>query len=198
MKENSPIQVPDLLVPVELPAGPFLLRLWRDDDLDAAWAALQDAEIRLWNGTGSGSREDALRMLRGRQDWSAGSHASWAIAEPDTRALLGSLSLHKIDREQGAAEIGYWTVPAARGRGAATWAVDAACRWAFEALQLERIELCHAVENIASARVAERAGFVLEGRRRRSYRYGDGVRHDELFWSRLRSDPAPALHVESP
>jgi RimJ/RimL family protein N-acetyltransferase len=179
--------------PFELPAGPVLLRPWQEDDLEAAWAALQDPDIRLWNGTGSDSREDAVRMLRGRQDWSAGDHASWAIADPDTRALLGSLSLYKIDLDRGAAEIGYWTVPAARGRGTATRAVDAGCRWAFDALGLDRIELYHAAENTPSARVAEKAGFILEGRRRRSYRYGDGVRHDELFWARLRDDPAPDL-----
>lgn len=179
--------------PFELPTGPVLLRPWQDDDIEAAWAALQDPEIRLWNGTGSDSREDAVRMLRGRQDWSAGDHASWAIADPGTRALLGSLSLFKIDYDQGTAEIGYWTVPAARGRGTATSAVDAACRWGFEALGLDRIELYHAAENTASARVAEKAGFILEGRRRCSYRYGDGVRHDELFWSRLCDDPAPGL-----
>ena len=182
-----------LHAPMELLAGRVLLRLWQDDDLDAAWAALQDAEIRLWNGTGSASREDAGRMLHERRDWSVGDHASWVIAAPDTRALLGSLSLHKIDLEQGTAEIGYWTAQAVRGRGVATYAVDAACRWAFDALQLERIELCHAAENASSARVAKKAGFILEGRRRRAYRYGDGVRHDELLWSRLRSDPTPDL-----
>ena len=32
---------------------------------------------------------------------------------------------------------------------------------------------------------------MLEGRLRRSYRYGDGVRHDELLWARLAGDPAP-------
>jgi RimJ/RimL family protein N-acetyltransferase len=149
--------------PFELPAGPVLLRPWRDDDIEAAWAALQDPEIRLWNGTGSASREDAVGMLRGRRDWSTGDHASWAIADPGTRTLLGSLSLFKIDADQGTAEIGYWTVPAARGRGAASHAVDAACRWAFEALGLHRIELCHAAENTASARVAEAPGFPETG-----------------------------------
>jgi RimJ/RimL family protein N-acetyltransferase len=37
-------------------------------------------------------------------------------------------------------------------------------------------------------RVAVKAGFSLEGRLRRSHRYGDGVRHDELLWSRLSDD----------
>ena len=175
--------------PFELPAGAVLLRPWRDSDLDPAWAALQDPEIRRWNDAGSASRDDALGMLRGRQDWSSGRHASWAIADPDTEALLGSVSLFRIDREQQDAEIGYWTTPAARGRGAATASVVAVCRWAFATLPLDRIELRHAVENPASARVAEKAGFTFEGRLRRSYRYGDGVRHDEMLWARLSDDP---------
>jgi RimJ/RimL family protein N-acetyltransferase len=190
----------DLLVPAvqpirpfELSAGPVLLRPWRDDDLDAVWAALQDPEIRLWNGTGSGSRDDALRMLRGRADWSEGDHASWAVVDAATGELLGSVSLHSIDLAQADAEIGYFTVPAARGHGVATLAVDAACRWLFGALPIDRIELAHAVENEGSGRVAAKAGFTLEGRLRRSYRYGDGRKHDELLWSRLSDDPDPAL-----
>ena len=178
--------------PFELPAGPLLLRPWRDDDVDAVWDALQDPEIRLWNGAGSGSREAVAAMLRGRRDWSAGDHASWAVVDAATGALLGSVSLHSIDHEQSDAEIGYWTVPAARGRGVAAGAVVAACRWAFEALGIDRIEICHAVENAGSGRVAEKAGFTCEGRLRRSYRYGDGVKHDELLWSRLSDDPAPS------
>jgi RimJ/RimL family protein N-acetyltransferase len=179
--------------PFELPAGGLLLRPWRDDDLEAVWAALQDPDIRLWNGRGSGSRADVLAMLRRRQDWSEGDHASWAVVDAATGELLGSVSLHSIDPEQTAAEIGYWTAPAARGRGVAARAVDAACRWAFGALPVERIELCHAVENEASARVAARAGFTVEGRLRRSWRYGDGAKHDELLWSRLADDPPPAV-----
>jgi RimJ/RimL family protein N-acetyltransferase len=179
--------------PLELTVGPFLLRAWRDDDLDAAWTALQDPEIRLWNGTGSGSREAARSMLRNRADWSDGDHASWAVVDATTGELLGSVSLHSIDPEQASAEIGYFTVPAARGRGVATLAVDAACRWAFDTLPIDRVELAHAVENEGSGRVAEKAGFHLEGRLRRSYRYGDGRKHDELIWSRLSDDPPPSL-----
>ncbi len=103
------------------------------------------------------------------------------------------MSVHSIKPAQGNAQIGYWTVPAARGRAVAARAVDATCRWSFATVPLERVELCHAVENAASGRVAEKAGFTLEGRLRRSYRYGDGVKHDELLWSRLCDDPPPPL-----
>jgi hypothetical protein len=36
-----------------------------------------------------------------------------------------------------------------------------------------------------------------EGHLRRSYRYGDGVKHDELLWARLSDDPAPDLSTRS-
>ncbi|MGY1690230.1 GNAT family N-acetyltransferase [Geodermatophilus sp. SYSU D01105] len=180
------------MIPDELAAGALRLRPWREDDVPAVFAALQDPACRLWSGAGTVSREDAALMVRVRMDPTLEDRAAWAVVDP-AGALLASVSLHSIDRGQGDAEVGYWTVPAARGRGVAPVAVDAACRWAFPALGIDRVELCHAVENAASARVAEKAGFSLEGRLRRSYRYGDGVEHDELLWARLSGDPPPAL-----
>jgi RimJ/RimL family protein N-acetyltransferase len=115
------------------------------------------------------------------------------VAVDAADVLLGSVSLHSIDRLQNDAEIGYWTAPEARGRNVAAVATDAACRWGFATLPIDRIELCHAVENTASGRVAEKAGFTFEGRLRRSFRYGDGVKHDELLWARLADDAAPEL-----
>jgi RimJ/RimL family protein N-acetyltransferase len=165
-----------------------LLRPWSREDLDALWEALQDPDIRAWNGSGSASPEAALSFIHDRQDWSNGSHASWAISLPDTRTLIGSVSLHRIDRDSANAEIGYWTSAAARGRGAATDGVMTVCRWAFDELRLERIELRHALENHGSARVAQKSGFTQEGHLRRSYRYPDGLLHDELLWARLKHD----------
>ncbi len=188
------------IVPSELSAGLLLLRPWRPDDVDAVWAAMQDPATRLWNGGGVTSRDDAVGLVARRADWSAGEHASWAVVDvrgPVESGVLGSVSVHSIDPVQTDAEIGYWTAPAARGYGVAPVAVDTACRWAFAMLAVDRIELCHAVENTASARVAEKAGFTFEGRLRRSYRYGDGRKHDELLWARLSDDPAPQLSSRS-
>nr|WP_239520391.1 GNAT family protein [Blastococcus saxobsidens] len=167
------------------------MRPWRDDDVDAVVVAQQDPVARLWSGTGGvRSREDAVALLELlRTD---ARRASWAVVDGSTGELLGSVSVHSIDLAQGDAQVGYWTAPPARGRGVAPAAVDAACRWVFSTLDAERIELCHAVENTASARVAEKAGFTQEGRLRRSFRYGDGVKHDELLWARLADDPLPS------
>lgn len=166
-----------------------MLRPWVVADAPAVLAALRDPDIALWNGSSASTLADVEEWIRQRLDRSVGDHASLAIADADDGSVLGSVSLHKIDRVQGDAEIGYWVVPAARGRGLAATAVGQLCGWAFGALPVDRIELLHAVENEASARVAAKAGFTCEGRLRQSYRYGDGVKHDELLWSRLAGDP---------
>jgi RimJ/RimL family protein N-acetyltransferase len=183
--------------PVELTAGALRLRSWSADDADDVLAAMQDPLLRRWNAIPATTHEDAVAFLRRRADWSAGDHASWAVVDAATGGLLGSVSLHSIDRLANEAQIGYWTAPGARGRGVAAVATDAVCRWGFGALPIDRIELCHAVENAASGRVAEKAGFTFEGRLRRSYRYGDGVKHDELLWARLSDDPPPPLSSRS-
>ncbi len=186
----------ETIEPVEIEAGPVRLRPWREDDADAVYAAQQDPDIRMWaGGRGVDTREDAVALLRrltGSED-----RASWAVVDAATGALLGSVSVHSVDEYQAGAQVGYWTAPEARGRGVAAAAVDAACRWVFGALPVERVELCHAVENPASGRVAEKAGFTYEGHLRRSYRYGDGVKRDELIWSRLSDDAAPELSSRS-
>jgi RimJ/RimL family protein N-acetyltransferase len=60
-------------------------------------------------------------------------------------------------------------------------------RWGFDELGLERIELRIDSANAASVRVAERAGYCLEGVLR-SKHFKEGLRTDLGIWSRLRSD----------
>lgn len=174
--------------PVWLRTGPITLRPWTAADASVVLAALRDPEIRLWNGSAVVDLAAAEAWVRERADWRDGDHASLAIGATRELTALGSVSLHQIDLAQGDAEIGYWVAPQHRGLGVAARAVTRMCRWAFAVLPIDRIVLVHAVENDASRRVAGAAGFTLEGRLRKSYRYGDGVKHDELLWSRLRED----------
>ncbi|MEH1017055.1 GNAT family N-acetyltransferase [Micromonospora sp. CPCC 206060] len=175
------------MVPVELSRAKLLLRPWRVDDAHAVLAALRDPEIAQWNPSPGGTDlPGALDWIRRRADWSDGDHASFAVCRPEDGLLLGSVSLHRI--HAGDASIGYWTVPAARGQAVATRAVQVVTAWAFPQFGLHRIELCHAVPNAASCRVAERAGYPAEGTLRESYRYGDGRRYDEHLHARLVTD----------
>ncbi|MDG4818567.1 GNAT family protein [Micromonospora sp. WMMD956] len=172
---------------VRLAAPGVLLRPWRAADAPAVLAALRDPAVATWNPQGDLDEARAREWVRRRADWSAGDHASLAVADPGDTELLGSVSLSGIGG--GHANIGYWTAPAARGRGVATAAVRRLTAWGFAMLGLHRVELFHAVANPASCRVAERAGYPFEGTLRESHRYGDGRRHDEHLHARLATDP---------
>ena len=57
----------------------------------------------------------------------------------------------------------------------------------FGQVGLHRIELLHSTGNAASCRVAEKAGYVLEGTKRRQGLHADGW-HDMHLHARLRDD----------
>jgi RimJ/RimL family protein N-acetyltransferase len=90
--------------------------------------------------------------------------------------------------EEGRGEVGYWLGGRARGRGHATRAVRLICTWGFETLGLERIELQAAVDNPASQRVAERAGFTREAVLRSRWATFGGERHDMVCFGLLADD----------
>ncbi len=71
-------------------------------------------------------------------DWSDGDHATFSVIEAATGRFAGNVSLHKIDREQANAWIGYRVAAWARGRGAATATVADVTVWAFTTLGIER------------------------------------------------------------
>ena len=82
----------------------------------------------------------------------------WAIIVDDRYA--GNVELRH--RSGHVADLGYTAAPWARGRGITSDAVRRVTQWAHES-GIQRVELRAAVHNNASRRVAERAGFTLEG-----------------------------------
>ena len=107
-----------------------------------------------------------------------------ALAITVDGALAGSVDLRIDGRDGHTGEIGYWVGAAVRGRGAASTATRLLSDFGFEALGLRRIELNAAVGNLASCRVAEKAGFELEGVRR-AFRTVGGLPGDFALYSRI-------------
>jgi RimJ/RimL family protein N-acetyltransferase len=177
---------------VEIAAGRLQLRPPSESEAADALAMLLDPDIARWNpGPDRPDLDEVRAWCRRGADWSNGAHATFSALDATTGRLLGNVSLHKIDHDQHDAEIGYRVAPWARGQGVATAGVAAVARWAFAALGLVRIEAFHAVVNVGSCRVAEKAGFLWEGTMRQSFVYGDALRHDEHLHARLASDPDP-------
>ncbi|MEV2240088.1 GNAT family N-acetyltransferase [Micromonospora sp. NPDC049891] len=118
----------------------------------------------------------------------AGGGAAYAVVDPVTDRLLGTVGLNNPVPQRGQAEIGYWVAPWARGRGVATAATRALSEHVFASGTI-RLELLTRVENAASQRVALAAGFRPEGVRRSATPARDGGRRDLLVWVRLADDP---------
>lgn len=116
-----------------------------------------------------------------------GTREGFAIVGDDGE-FLGLALAPKIDRETRTAELGYVIAPEARGRGVATDALGRLTVWAFEELEMIRLELLISVDNGASKKVAERCGYVREGVLRSAY-FKQGRREDTEIWSRLATDP---------
>ncbi len=171
-----------LFVPVIAPdphlaADGVVLRV--PDDGDASWIteACNDPEIAQF----------IVGMPPPRR-WASSTDAEFVIADAAQAEPLGVVSLRIAERDPGLAAVGYWLRPEARGRGAATVAVQLIALWAFNELGVQRLELTTAPENAASQRVAERAGFSREGVLRGLVATKDNGRRDSVMFSLLPAD----------
>ena len=76
---------------------------------------------------------------------------------------LGQAGLHPVDEGHDVVEIDYMVAAYGRGKGAATRAAILVTDWALDTLGAQRVQLRADVANVGSCRVAEKAGFTLEG-----------------------------------
>jgi ribosomal-protein-alanine N-acetyltransferase len=98
------------------------------------------------------------------------------LLRPETRFAIvvegqavGSIGFAPhADVERVSAEIGYWLGEAFWGRGITTEALIAVTEHAIREHRLTRLYAVPFEWNVASCRVLEKAGYVLEGRMRRS------------------------------
>lgn len=184
---------------MELLSERLRLRLPAEDDAAEALLLLRDPDVAQWNPAPKVVDLDTARnWCRAGADWDNGAHATWHAVDRETGRLLANCSLFAIVAEDAAAKIGYRVAPWARNRGVGREVVDAVTRWAFAERGLVRVQLEHAVVNVASCRVATAAGFRLEGTLRSAYVGPDGVRYDDHVHGRLASDPAPGERPRGP
>jgi RimJ/RimL family protein N-acetyltransferase len=185
--------------PVEITCGRLHLRPWEPRDADAVLRAGTDPQVQRWTQVPIPYERHHAEDFVGRyvpEEWATGGELVWAVCDAATGEPLASVGLHPA-RPEGVREIGFWCLPEARGRGVVPEAVSAVARWAFAQLGVARLEWAAEVGNAASLRVAVKAGFAFEGRRRACLRQRDGSLRDGWWAARLPSDGpdgvAPAL-----
>jgi len=102
--------------------------------------------------------------------------------------IVGQANLFHIARESfQCATLGYAVAKAHQGKGFATEACGALVRFAFDALNLHRVQAGHLPENLKSAAVLRKLGFVPEGYAR-DYLYFHGRWRDHVLVARTNPD----------
>ena len=101
---------------------------------------------------------ESMQMMEMKREFTFG------IFTKDEQQLIGHISLYAIKRlPYSSAFVGYSMDQQYAGRGIATEAVALVLDFAFNQLNIHRIEAYVAPENIASVRVLEKSNFVREG-----------------------------------
>ena len=101
-------------------------------------------------------------------------------------SLLGGTGLHRMNWAVRSFEIGYWRRAGHAQRGVITEVVRGVSRMAFDSLAARRVEIRMDTNNLASRRVAERAGFSFEGVLRQDGMTPTGEPRDTCVYSRVR------------
>ena len=176
--------------PTEITAGRLHLRPYLPADVDQVYASCQDPDIQRWTTVPvpyQRSHAQSYVEQNTVAGWREGTGRAFAVVDSVSGELLASIGLVRMDADTRTAEVGYWTVPAVRGQGVATQAVQVVARWSFDALGVERLEWLAEVGNVGSRRVAEKAGFTIEGTLRSRILTRDG-RADAWIGSLLPGD----------
>lgn len=155
-------------VPVPTPTlhtARLLLHPFAEADADDLFALHTNLRVlRYWDAPAWEERTRAQQFIAACRDMSErGTGARLAVDRVADGAFIGWCSLHSWDPVYRSASLGYCFDDTAWGHGYATEAAGALLRWAFDALNLNRVQSEADTRNVASARVLEKLGFVREG-----------------------------------
>jgi RimJ/RimL family protein N-acetyltransferase len=141
------------------------LRPFTDADAEALFALHSSARAqRYWDSPPWTEPVRAERFIAVcRQMAEDGTGARVAIDRASDGGFLGWCSLTRWNPDYRSASLGYILDEAAWGHGYATEGARALLQWAYDTLDLNRVQAEADTRNIASARVLEKLGFVREG-----------------------------------
>ncbi len=170
----------------------LLLRPIEAGDANAYLDIFTDPEtLTFWSSGTVQSLDDAADMVAQDIAWvERGEALCWGIARPEDNILIGKISLYFFDRQNRRAETGYILNRKYWGRGLMSEALSTVLDYAFDELELHRIEADVDPDHAASLALLRKFGFIDEGRFRDRW-FVHGTWHDSIMLGLLSKDYRP-------
>lgn len=157
----------------------LMLRRMTMRDAQDVFDYSQDKEVArhvLWDAQRSiGDARAYLRYMQ--RQYRRNLPSSWGIVLRETGKLIGTIGFMSYSVDHNSAEVGYSLSRDYWNRGLMSEALEACLTYAFDEMQLHRVEAQHELTNPASGRVMEKCGMrregVLRGRLYNKGRYVD-------------------------
>jgi RimJ/RimL family protein N-acetyltransferase len=172
-----------------LEADRVRLRPLLPTDADGIFAVFSNSEVmRYWSTPPLPNRVDAEQLIAEIiNDVASGKMMKWAIARKSDDLAIGTATLFNPDLNNGRAELGYALGRDFWGQGLMAEALQTLLNYAFEGLELRRLEADVDPRNTASIRTLERLGFKREGYLRERWHVAGEIQ-DALFYGLLKRE----------
>jgi RimJ/RimL family protein N-acetyltransferase len=191
------VQIPDayLIAPERTMGAGFLLRSYEPGDgarlSEAVNASYEHLKTFMPWAKPNQSVEESERLCREfRGSYLQARDFVLGIWAPDNSRLIGGCGYHLREGplELKNAEIGMWIRGDMAHQGIGTAVLKQLLRWGFSEWPWVRLAWRCSGANIASARVAEKAGMLREGILRQNAVDPDGTRRDTLCYAALKGE----------
>lgn len=187
---NKPFFAPEQVV-----TGDFIVRSYRPGDgallAEAVNVSYEHLRTFMPWAQPHTEVEQAEQTVRGfRARYLLSTDFVLGIFSPDNKRLLGSSGFHLREGqlEDRVAEVGMWVRVDAARKGLGTSVLRAILEWGFSVWPWDRLTWRCDERNVASRRVAEKAGMLYEGRFRGVRLMPDGTRENTLCFAALRGE----------
>lgn len=168
------------------------LRWLEAGDAADLFAIFSDAKVtRYWSSPPMRELAEAERLVDEVHELFAKRELfQWGVELRESGRIVGHVTLASLDASNGRAELGYSLARAHWGTGLATEACRVALAFAFETLELRRLEADCDPRNGPSLALLERLGFVREGLARERWQVAGEIQ-DSVMFGLLRREYTP-------
>lgn len=180
-------------IPAEFTTDRLVIRVPRPGDGPIIHAGVVDAleSLRAWPASLPWAQFEPsveaseLHARTSYADYVFRKNLNMIILLRESGEYVGGTGFHDIDWAIPKFEVGYWCRPKFQNTGITTEAVRRISDFAIQSLGVKRITSLPDSENIPSRRVAEKAGFVLEGIMRSDRKSPNGEYRDTCIYARV-------------